>query len=384
MAVLTLGFTGMDSTTEAELRRAFEQASPANAGWQLVGDTHADYVVVDMDSMYGPMSWLRLHAAGKRVIGLTSAPRAQTPHRLGRPVDAAELAALLREIDGGEAAPAAADAMPPVADAPPAAPASIPSGMTPSPEPQDQLPEELPAIAQDDALPPVVEAIVEPAHAPLEPPSAQVAQVLPPAPSIEPRVPPAAQPAQGAEPRTLLDWLVSGRLRGHQRFSRGGASILVDADQKRYFGPTVLKPLSPLFEGEVAQADFEAVGPDVWAAQTSALGEAQPLARLVWFGALLAGDGRIATGQDPQAKFRLGKWPQTEREFPKHFRIATAMMKGPATVAEIAEASQVPESEVADFVNANLATGFAEPYREPDPEPETTKSGGLFGRLRGR
>ena len=27
---------------------------------------------------------------------------------------------------------------------------------------------------------------------------------------------------------------------------------------------------------------------------------------------------------------------------------------------------------------------FAEPYREPEPEPDLGKSGGLFGRLRGR
>ncbi len=78
------------------------------------------------------------------------------------------------------------------------------------------------------------------------------------------------------------------------------------------------------------------------------------------------------------------KWPQTEREFPKHFRIATAMMKGPATLEEVTATCGVTAAEVADFVNANLATGYAEPYRDPEPEPEPQKSGGLFGRLRGR
>ena len=70
--------------------------------------------------------------------------------------------------------------------------------------------------------------------------------------------------------------------------------------------------------------------------------------------------------------------------FPKHFRIATAMMKGPATLQEIAEASGVPVSDVADFINANLATGFAEPWSEPAPEPTDAGKPGLFGRLRGR
>jgi hypothetical protein len=393
MAVLNLGFTGMDSATEADLRRAFEQALPiAGGGWQLVGDTYADYVIVDMDSMYGPMSWLRLHAAGKQVIGLTSSPRTQTPFRVGRPVDADELAGLLRSIRGD-----APVENPIEAPSPARAPDSVPSGMTPSPQPFDQLPEELPVAAHTDEVPANPEAMIEPTRAVQEPPSVAVAQVLPPAPTIAPHAPvvepapeeapappPPAAPLRSAEPESLTEWLASGRLRGRVRFERGGASVLVDSDQRQYFGPSLLKPLAPLFEGPVAQADFENVGSDVWSAQTATLGAPQPLTRLIWFGALLAGDGRVAPGYDASAQFRLSKWPQTEREYPKHFRIATAMMKGPATLSEIAQASSVSVSEVADFVNASLASGFAEPYREPEPEPEASKSGGLFGRLRGR
>jgi len=62
------------------------------------------------------------------------------------------------------------------------------------------------------------------------------------------------------------------------------------------------------------------------------------------------------------------------------------MMKGPATVAEIAEACGVAKEDVADFVNANLATGYAEHALPPAPEPDAPapKPGGLFGRIRGR
>jgi hypothetical protein len=67
----------------------------------------------------------------------------------------------------------------------------------------------------------------------------------------------------------------------------------------------------------------------------------------------------IAPGIDPNSLFKLNKWPQTEREFPKHFRIATVMMKGPAKLTDIAEQSGVPLAEVTDFVNASLATGYA-------------------------
>ena len=108
------------------------------------------------------------------------------------------------------------------------------------------------------------------------------------------------------------------------------------------------------------------------------------MTRLLWFCALQTGKGRLMPGFDADARYRLLKWPQTEREFPKHFRIATAMMKGPATLEEVTATCGVTATEVADFVNANLATGYAEPYREPEPEPEPQKSGGLFGRLRGR
>ena len=62
-------------------------------------------------------------------------------------------------------------------------------------------------------------------------------------------------------------------------------------------------------------------------------------------------------------------------------------MKGPASVAEVADASGVSREEVADFVNANLATGYAEfvPPAPPEPDsPAQKPAGGLFGRMRGR
>src|SRR5688572_10756716 len=178
---LTLGTTGMDSATEAELRAAFQQANATQGGrWQLVGEGEADYVVVDMDSMYGPMSWLRLHAAGKQVIGLTSAPRTQTDFRLERPIQAAGVAALLREVGG--VAPVAAASSPA---------AAVPSGMSPSPVPNDQLPEEMPQ--------PVREDLRAPGPAPILPASVQAGSLSPtpiePAPVAVPPPAPAPMPA---------------------------------------------------------------------------------------------------------------------------------------------------------------------------------------------
>ena len=70
---LTLGLTGMDPATETVLKTAFEKANAALGNrFTLTGESDAKYVIVDMDSMYGPMSWLRLHGADKIVIGPVS------------------------------------------------------------------------------------------------------------------------------------------------------------------------------------------------------------------------------------------------------------------------------------------------------------------------
>ena len=343
---LTLGMTGMDPATETALKTAFEAANARQARrWRLLPENDADYVVVDMDSMYGPMSWLRLHAAGKRVVGLTSAKRSQTDFHLADPFDADTVAALLQQI--AEEVPADAE----------------PAGMSPSPVPQDQLREEQPPGIDEEARAPGP----VPGH-----PGSEQAGTLAPA-----TVAPAAPPRD----RTLADWLIPGALTHRVRFSRNGdAAIYIDPDAREYFGPAALKPLAGYFTGKVVQDDFDKVEAAGWNGGIATLGAAQPLARLQWFGGLLAGQGSLLQGFDPEGRYKLSKWPQTEREYPKHFRIATAMMKGPATLAEIAAGSGVPLPDVIDFVNASLATGYAEFVPEPTPEPAEAAKSGLFGR----
>jgi len=377
---LTLGFTGMDSSTEAALTAAFQQASSrlGNA-WQLKPEADADHVIVDMDSMYGPMSWLRLHAAGKQVIGLTSAARTQTDFHLARPFDADSVAELLRSVAAGAGAGSA-----PATTA--TAPAPVPSGMSPSPVPQDLLPEEHPQ--------PVDEEAEAPAPAPHLPGSVEAGTLAPTtitpapvaaAPASDAPPEPAPAPARPPRERCFADWLAPGMLSGRFRYRKSPAPLLIDADARQYFSIPALKPLADVIEGVVARDDFQPIDAASWARETAPLGAAQPLNRLQWFGGLIAGKGELLSEFDPAARYRLGKWPQTEREFPKHFRIATAMMKGPATLEEVAAASGVPLADVADFVNASLVTGYAE--RVPDVVPETVetqKSSGLFGRLRGK
>ncbi|GGK01539.1 hypothetical protein [Luteimonas terricola] len=360
---LTLGLTGMDPATETALKAAFGAAN-ARLGtrWSLVPDAEAGHVIVDMDSMYGPMSWLRLHASGRRVIGLTSAPRTQTDYRLGRPFDTEQLMALLTEVARAEGVELQADATDTAIPAPVTAPAPVPA--TPAVPPAPAPPPAAPAH--------VTEAAAEPTG------EAPAAVEAPPQPT---------GPVAYLSGDTMAAWLQPGALAGRVRYGRGsGPSLLIDASTDTWFGPTPLKAIAAYFEGAVTRSDFEPVEAEAWTRETASAGAAQPLVRLRWLGGLLAGGGTLLPGLDPQDRFQLHKWPQTEREYPRHFRIATQMMKGPATVAEIAQASGVPEADVTDFVNANLATGFATPVVDtPPPAEEAAKSrGGLLGRLRNR
>ena len=353
---LTLGTTGMDSKTEAEVQAAFKAAN-AELGnqWTLVAGDDADYIVVDMDSLYGPMSWLRLHAAGRKVIGLTSVDRSQTDYRLPRPVSANDFSVLLSEIavDAPAEAAMAAQASPPKPQ--PAAPRVE---AAPQPEP---APDPAPAPAPEPEPEPEPEPIPEPTPEPL----------------IE--LPP---------DRGLAQWLRPAGLERRVRLQRGDAPpVLIDPRAKVWHGPATLKPLAGYFEGSLLLEEFATPDAAAWESEAAAIGAAQPLSRLQWLGGLVSGHGSLLPGLDPDGKYRLLKWPQTEREYPKHFRIATAMMKGPATVADVADASGVPKEDVADFINANLATGYAEAVADTPPEPESPAgkpAGGLFGRMRGR
>lgn len=343
---LTLGTTGMDRATEAEVAAAFKIAN-AETGhrWTFVEGDAADYVIIDMDSLYGPMSWLRLHGMGRKVIALTGADRQQTDYRLPQPVTATDLAVLLSEI-AGDAAGASEGAAPP-------------SEPEPSPEPE--------AAAQSA---PAVAAVSQPAPEPPRMPETEPA----PGPAA---ATPAAEPAPPAA-RTLQQWLAPGALRRRVRLQRPDAPVLlIDPQAGHWHGPGALKTVAACFAGELPESDFATPDDAAWEAEAAALGPAQPLPRLQWLGGLVS--GAAADGQ-----YLLKKWPQTEREYPKHFRIATVMMKGPAGVAEIAEASGVRQEEVIDFINANLATGYAEPAPAPAAAPPASpRTTGLFGRIRG-
>src|SRR3546814_1869846 len=91
-------------------------------------------------------------------------------------------------------------------------------------------------------------------------------------------------------------------------------------------------------------------------------GDAQPLQRLQCLDALVAGSGELLPGYDPDGCYKLNKWPQTEPEYPRHVRIATAMMKGPATLAEIAGASGMPVADRSEEHTSDLQSLMRSSY----------------------
>ncbi|HEU0306054.1 MAG TPA: hypothetical protein VFR30_03705, partial [Lysobacter sp.] len=295
----TFGLTGMDAATETALKSAFAEASMRLGGrWPLVSEQDATHVVVDMDSMYGPMSWLRLHGAGKVVIGLTTAPRSQTDFRLGKPFNAESVAELLQQIAPSGDVPA-------------------PHGITPAPAPEHQLPEELTKPLDEEAAAPdqpASAAIAATLETPAAPPAPRMEapSATPPAPSATAPMPaapvsaPAPQPAMPRD-RTLIDWLAPGQLNGRVRLQRGGTSVLLDLDQHQYFGPSTLKPLASHVESVLQAGDFTTVDAATWNSETTMLGQSQPLSRLLWFCALQAGKGQLMPGFDPAARYRLLK-----------------------------------------------------------------------------
>jgi hypothetical protein len=210
----------------------------------------------------------------------------------------------------------------------------------------------------------------------------------PPAPAAPVAVPlePAPVPAAAvATELPLSDYCVAEALPGASRVVRGDAPALtIDPHAGVYYGPTGLRALEPYCREPIPRSAWEPISSAVLEGLRAA-GGGLPLSRLVWLDALVSGNGQLLGGYDGQTRFKLTRWPQTEREYPRHFRIATVMMRGPATLDEIATQSGVAVGEVADFINASLVSGFGEAENAaPMPAPLDGQGSSLLSRLRQR
>ena len=340
MTPKTLCFTGFSREEAAALLPLFEAANARfGRSWQLVPEGQEQFLVIDMDSMYGHMSWLKAHNSGRTTVGVTVAGRSETDHVLARPVTEEGLVELLATLSGQAPGAAAPPPPEPVAAAKVTAPAPAMPAMPPA--------DPVRTTGQRPAMPaepdPVRSTGPRPAMPPLDP-----VRTTGQRPAMPPREP------------GLADYLKPGALTGPVKVQLPGAPLLVlDPTTKTYLGGTSLKAFQPYGESPLKPDDLQPIDAAELGQLAGKLGAPQPWNRLSWLCALVGHRGMIAPGIDPNSLFKLNKWPQTEREFPKHFRIATVMMKGPARLTEIADQSGVPLAEVTDFVNASLATGYA-------------------------
>jgi hypothetical protein len=359
----------MDRAEEAKLKLLFSEANEWLGGdWNLVSEAQAKVIIVDMDSIYGHMTWLKAHNSGKYIIAISSRPESEAEHVLVRPVTAEALVDALKKASAGHVTNKAA-----ITGSHPAVGATVTGSHR----------------AVGAAAPPPVPKASEPAPAPVH-------QTPPPVRVEAPRPPPAPEPAPPPPPRRMApaqrdpvmwDYLQPGGLQAPSRLEADGVpALVIDPRTDSYIGGPTLKPYIPYCELGTLRADrWQALsGADVNKHLTGTNVQ-QPLSRLRWLYALIQGHGELAPGYDPDSRFRLTKWPKTEREFPKHMRIATTMMQAPGTPAEIAIKSDTPLPDVNDFINASLETGYAEVMNAPPSGPSSPPKGGggLLGRLRG-
>lgn len=377
--ILSLGANGIAVSDMVYLRHAVSLAAPQlpfSMEWRVdAAAESADVLLLDVDTIYGHVDWLRAQSTGRALIALTSRPNGSHDHELARDAEPAVIEALLRQFEsqaharpsGGKAESDSASA-----HAPDSTKAAAPQART------MELPvigaaAIAPRLAATRELPTLDAATV--ANAISDRTSSDAVPDEPAAP-IEPAAPP-------RDSMSLLEWLRDADgIQGVMALNIDDHELIVDRTCSIYYGPASLKPLLPLSQRSIARVSWQAL--DAGALSAHRLGEAMPLARLLLLAGLGAFEGLLDGNLNAALPFRLPKWPQIEREFPRHMRIATALMKGPASVDELVTQTNLPYGEVADFLNGFVAAGFIEqvlPVAEPEVAPPAAGER-LMGRLR--
>jgi hypothetical protein len=306
------------------------------------------------------MGLMQAQASGKLLIAITAGSRADADHKLDNPVTEAALVSLLGRLSGETSRGTSSSAQEPA--------------RSPTPPPVRATPA--------DALPPSPASNASAAPARPAPAAESPKPETQPTPAAAAHASPNPASAEATRHRSLFELLQPGVLQQPVRLQRGSApALIIDPATRTYLGSGTLKPYADYVKSAVRDSELKPLASAELPRLEIELGGRQPIQRLLWLAALHAGEGQVI-GFDPATRFKLGKWPQIEREFPKHFRIATVMMKAAASVEEIAAASGASREEVCDLLNAYLTTGFAEPEQAQASTTETAGNS-LLNRLRG-
>jgi len=326
----TIAVTGASEQDAARISSLLEKhRSKLSTPWENGEAAHADLLVVDIESMYGQMDWLRARSRGRLVVAYTSATEPLEPEfSLRKPVVSADLVTLLNRIaenmGNGKA------------EATPMRPANAESYEAP-PAPKAEvvrIAERKPAAAASPIESKPIAAVVEaPAEITMSP----------------------VQTHRVDELIAVLD-AADGPVR---LVHEGLPSIIIDPVRQRWYAGVALKALWDWAKLPLRRSELIHLNAAEFAAATEIL-SAQPFARLVWFAHLARSEGQLDAGLPADGRYRLTRWPQVEREFPKHFRIATAMMSGSGTVEDIAAQSKAGAGDVVEFINAYNALGSVE------------------------
>jgi len=326
----TIAVTGASEQDAARISSLLEKhRNKLSTPWENGEAAHADLLVVDIESMYGQMDWLRARSRGLLVVAYTSATEPLEPEfSLRKPVVSADLVTLLNRIaenmGNGKA------------EATPMRPANAESYEAP-PAPKAEvvrIAERKPAAAASPIESKPIAAVVEaPAEITVSP----------------------VQTHRVEELIAVLD-AADGPVR---LVHEGLPSIIIDPVRQRWYAGVALKALWDWAKLPLRRSELIHLNAAEFAAATEIL-SAQPFARLVWFAHLARSEGQLDAGLPADGRYRLTRWPQVEREFPKHFRIATAMMSGSGTVEDIAAQSKAGAGDVVEFINAYNALGYVE------------------------
>jgi hypothetical protein len=310
------GFSREDEVTVVALLNSVN--ARLSTPWPLLNENDARLVVIDMDTVYGYMMWLKAQSAGKTTAAVTTSERTDANYLLPRPLNQESLYTLLKDLSSAsetetETAPAVKIAAADVITA-------VTTPSAPAQTAKFSAMEEMARITgQQPAMPPL------PAK-------------------------PAAQ--------KLMDFLKPDALKTAGRLQISGSpDLVIDPLQQVYYGGSMLKPLIPYASAVLTEQDFTTVDQAELAQLQRSPGAAQPLSRLNWLAHLLGHAGELCPGARRNEAFHLSKWPTSEREFPKHFRIATVMIKAPIKLGDVATQTGANLHDVIDFVNANIATG---------------------------